>query len=435
MTLRTRIAAGIAANVALALSLAALLGRLARSLELGVVSSWAVAMLVMVPAILWSAGRIAGRVVPATNSLSDGLRALRDGDFSMRLASTGTDELATLKSHYNEVADGLRASRADLYQKELLLDTILQRTPMGVVLVDGRGHIVYSNPVARELLRDGGRLDGYALNGVVERLAPPMREAFAAGGDSIVTVRTEESDETVHLSQRTFRLNTLEHRLILVERLTGELRRKEVEVWKKAIRVINHEMNNTIAPISSLFHSARIAQSSPEHRGRLDEIHTAIEERLAFLRSFLESYARFARLPQPRKERMRWEEVITDTRALYPFRVEGDLRIELDADPAQIQQVLINLLKNALESGSAAESIAVSVRRAPEGVVFSVSDAGAGMPDDIARQALVPFFTTKPGGSGLGLALCNEIVEAHGGRMRLRTKEGEGTEVTCWLPG
>ena len=129
-----------------------------------------------------------------------------------------------------------------------------------------------------------------------------MREALASTGDAIVTVRTAEQDETFHLSQRMFRLNTLEHRLVLIERLTTELRRQEVAVWKKAIRVINHELNNTIAPISSLFHSAKLAQAHPERHDRLGEIYETIEERLAFLRTFLESYAQFARLPPPERE-------------------------------------------------------------------------------------------------------------------------------------
>ena len=260
-----------------------------------------------------------------------------------------------------------------------------------------------------------------------------MRDALTSTGDAIVTVRTSEQDETFHLSQRMFRLNTLEHRLVLIERLTTELRRQEVAVWKKAIRVINHELNNTIAPISSLFHSAKLAQSTDRH-DRLGEIYETIEERLAFLRTFLDSYAQFARLPPPRREQTSWQEILDDVRALYEFRTEGELGAEVLADRAQMQQVLINLVKNAHESGSAPAEIVVAVQRNLDGIVVRVSDRGAGMTDEVLRHALVPFYTTKPAGSGLGLALCNEIVEAHGGRLRLQASVGEGTVVTCWLP-
>jgi nitrogen fixation/metabolism regulation signal transduction histidine kinase len=255
-----------------------------------------------------------------------------------------------------------------------------------------------------------------------------MRDALASGNDGIVIIPAEQ-EETFHISQRTFRLNTLEHRLILVERLTAELRRQEVEVWKKAIRVINHEINNTIAPISSLFHSARIAQEK-DRRAQLEEIYESIDERLAFLRSFLESYAQFARLPAPRKQLTRWDDILADVRALYDFRVEGDAGAEVLVDRAQIQQVLINVVKNAHESGSDPAAITVSLQRN----VVRIADAGRGMTEDVLRQALVPFYSTKPGGTGVGLALSNEIMEAHGGRMRLEARQGGGTVVTLFLP-
>jgi signal transduction histidine kinase len=104
------------------------------------------------------------------------------------------------------------------------------------------------------------------------------------------------------------------------------------------------------------------------------------------------------------------------------------------ADRAQMQQVLINLVKNAHESGSAPSEIVVAVHRNHDGIVVRVSDRGTGMSEEVLRHALVPFYTTKPAGSGLGLALCNEIIEAHGGRLRLQATAGGGAVVTCWLP-
>jgi signal transduction histidine kinase len=231
-----------------------------------------------------------------------------------------------------------------------------------------------------------------------------------------------------------FRLNTQTHRLILLERLTPELRRQEVAVWKKAIRLMNHEINNTVAPIKSLFHSARLAQERPEHRHRLDEIYELIEERLRYLGAFLESYAQFARLAEPRKERTVWAEVFDAVRTLYPFRVEGNPQLEAVVDRAQMQQALINVVKNAHESGSPPDEVVVSIQRTANDCVLRVLDRGPGIAEEVMRHAVVPFFTTKIGGSGLGLALCNEIVEAHGGRMRLAAREGGGTVVTMWIP-
>lgn len=416
-----------------AFALAFVVLRVAATYDLPASAAWPIAIAASIPFMLWSAGKIVRYLNHALVSIDDGLRAFRDGDFSMRLNAPVRDEVTALKRLYNDVADLLRSQRTDVYQKELVLDTILQRTPMAVVLVDTGGRVAFSNAAARDLLADGKRLDGQRFSDVREQLAVSMRDALATPTDAIVTVRTAEQDETFHVTQRTFRLNTLEHRLILIERLTTELRRQEVAVWKKAIRVINHELNNTIAPISSLFHSAKLAQSMQRY-DRLGEIYETIEERLAFLRTFLESYAQFARIPLPQRTATTWREILDDVHAIYDFRAEGELGLGVVADRAQMQQVLINLVKNAQESGSAPNDIVVSVQRSVDGIVIRVSDRGAGMPDETLRQALVPFYTMKPAGSGLGLALCNEIIELHGGRLRLQSAAGEGTVVTCWLP-
>ncbi len=420
MSFRARVLLAIFGNAAIALAIAYFTG------------SYVVGLFLTLPFVFWSAGRIVRYIEWSLVSLDDGLRAFKDGDFSMRLATGRDDRTMHIKKLYNEVADVLRVQRNDVYQKELLLDTILQRTPVAVVLVTESDRVVYSNSAAREFF--GGRLDGRHFAEVAQTLVPAIREAIDSRSDAIVTVPSGERDETFHLSQRTFHLNTVEHRLVLAERLTAELRRQEVAVWKNAIRVINHELNNTIAPISSLIHSARIAQERPDRRHHLPEIYGTIEERLAFLRAFLESYAQFARLPAPRRERTQWSEILEDVAALYEFRVEGNPHEESMIDRAQMQQVVINLVKNAHESGSSPAEIVVTVQRAVEGTVLRVLDRGRGMSEDVIRQALVPFYTTKPSGSGLGLPLCNEILEAHGGRLRLQGREGGGTAVTCWVP-
>ncbi len=435
MQLRSRIILALVLNALLAFAMTFVATRVARALEMREIVAYALAMLVTLPVILWTMGRVTHYVSHTLESLDDGLRAFRDSDFSVRLATDAADESPSrVKAIYNDVAELLRSQRNDIYQKELLLDTILQRTPIGVVLVNAADRVAYSNAAARELFANGGRIDGSVFTEIVQRLAAPIRDTLTTSGSAIVTVPGEAQHETFHLTQRRFRLNTLEHRLVLVERLTAELRRQEVSVWKNAIRIINHELNNTIAPISSLVHSARLAQETPARRDMLPEIYETIEERLAFLRAFLESYAQFARLPAPSRRPMRWSAILDDVRALYDFRVEGAADEEALVDRAQMQQVLINLVKNSHESGSDPAEIVVSIQRAADGTLLRVCDRGRGISEEVMRQALIPFFTTKPSGSGLGLALSNEIIEAHGGRMRLEAREGGGTVVTCWLP-
>lgn len=430
MRLSTRIILVLAVTAIAAMAAAFAAAELDRLLPMPQPAVWALAALVVSPVVIWSARILVSRITEMHDDLGNALRSTRDGDYSLRLTVRGDREIAELKALYNELADAVRSSRREIHNKEILLDTILQRTPVGVLLLDQAERVIYSNSTARELFTAGARLDGQTLDEILRSVEPSLRDFLATTTDSLFNL----NEESFHISQRLFHLQAVRHRLILIERLTPELRRQEVNVWKKAIRMINHEINNSLAPISSLFHSARRAQEMPEHRHRLEEIYGLIDERLLFLRTFLESYAEFARLPEPRKERVAWSEVLDAVSGLYPFRVEGDPAIEVPLDRGQMQQVLINLVKNAHESGSDPAEVVVSVQRSAEDSVLRVLDRGRSMTDEVMRRALVPFYTTKPSGTGLGLPLCNEIVEAHGGSMRVSAREGGGTVVTCWLP-
>jgi nitrogen fixation/metabolism regulation signal transduction histidine kinase len=370
-------------------------------------------------------------------ALTDGVRSFRDRDFSMRLAATRGDELGELVSFYNELGDALRQERMEIYQRELLLDTVLQGTPVAIVLTGPTERVVFANRAARELLARGERLEGRVLDEALAQGGAELREALQSGGDTLFTVGSGGQEETYRGVRRTFRLHTQVHTLRLVERLTPELRRREVEVWKKTIRVMSHELNNSLAPIRSLVRSARQVLGRPEHAHRMAEIFDTVEERANHLGEFLEGYARFARLPRPTKEDVGWDDFLTGLRRFCVFMLDGTLPAAPGRfDPSQMQQALINLLKNAYEAGSPEGEVRVSVHTTADGgVVVRVADRGRGMDEDVMRRALLPFYSSKPAGSGLGLALCNEILEAHGGRLLLESREGGGTVVSCWLPG
>jgi two-component system nitrogen regulation sensor histidine kinase NtrY len=370
-------------------------------------------------------------------ALSDGVRSFRDTDFSMRLAATRRDELGELVALYNEMGDALRAERHDIYQRELLLDTVLQGAPVGIILEDRNGRVVYGNRAARDLLGARARLEGRMMADVLGGCRRELREALASPGDTLFTVGGEGEEETYRTARRVFHLNMQPNVLHLVERLTPELRRKEVEVWKRAIRVMSHELNNSLAPIRSLSHSARQAAGRPEHAALLEGILATIEERATHLAAFLEGYARFARLPQPRPEPVDWRQFLESVHAMSPFQLAAVPPAEPGwFDAVQMQQVLINLLKNAQESGSPSHEIGVSVHLTAQGEsVLRVVDRGPGMDASVMKRALLPFHSsTKQAGSGVGLALCKEIVEAHGGGLRIENRTGGGLVVTCWLP-
>lgn len=402
-------------------------------------SPWLVAAAALATGItvgLWLLGRVLGPATRTLHALRDGVRGYKDHDFSLSLAVDRKDEIGELVELYNAVGDVLRDERGNLLQKELLLETVLESTPMAIVLTQ-RDRIFFVNRAARELFVTGRRLEGQPFGSILNDCPPQMREVLESGRDALFSVEQGGSEEVYHVARRAFDLNGQRHELTMLKHLTPELRRQEVDVWKKAIRTMSHEINNSLAPIASLARSARHILDNPEHLDRLGQALDVIDERSTHLREFLESYARFARLPSPTKQEVEWSDFLEDLQGLFPFVLEG----EPPARPAffdrgQIQQVLINLLKNAQEAGSSPEEIRLTVEPlADGGVRVKVKDRGTGMTDDVMRKALLPFYTSKPTGSGLGLPLCREIVEAHGGHLRLERREGRGTTVVFWLPG
>jgi two-component system nitrogen regulation sensor histidine kinase NtrY len=395
---------------------------------------WAVALAISIPLIVVCVRLWVEPVLSLFRALSGAVAAFRDRDFSFSIVRNANDELGDLVVAHNELAQTLRQERQNLFQRELLLDTVIQNTPVALLLTEPRGHVVYGNLAARQLFNDGRRLEGLNLAEVMTQAPPGLREALSEGRDRLFTFQYEGHDETYHLSRRGFNLNGRAHSLYLLKRLTVELSRQEVATWKKVIRVISHELNNSLAPISSLAHSgAELAKRGDTER--LQKVFATIEDRARHLDSFIRGYAGFAKLPTPRPEAVDWSEFLSQLQSQYPFRLDGEIAAEPGYfDRAQMQQALINLLKNAHESGSAADEISMSMRRIPGGVRLDVSDRGSGMSEAVLTNALVPFYSTKRSGTGLGLALAREIVEAHGGRLTLSNREGGGLTVGLSLP-
>lgn len=392
------------------------------------------ALLLGLPAGLLLLSRELRPVGELLRALRDGISCLEDGDFSFRLAKTRNDELGQLIDGYNRAVAVLREERKALREQELLLETALARSPVATLLITA-GRVIYANLEAAQLLLGGGRLEGRPFAEIVGGCPPEMAEALADGGDGLFAVERDGDVETYHIAQRFFTLDQRRHQLVLLRRLTSELDRQEARMWKKVIRVISHELNNSLAPVSSLVHSAGVALAKPEPQERLPRIFAAIEERLVHLRGFLEGYARFARLPQPVKEKVEWRAFLGRIRELFPCRLEGEPGAAQGFfDPVLLEQVLINLLKNAAEAAPGKE-IVVRLQAAPQGgTLLQVLDRGPGMDGDLLRGAMLPFFTTKKTGTGVGLPLCREILAEHGGRLSIRNREGGGLAVTCFLP-
>ena len=396
--------------------------------------AWVIALLVALPLLWIVIHRLTAPRMQLIQALTDGIDSLKDSDFSVSVAGSQSDELGDLVRAHNDLGSVLRTERQTLYQRELLLDTVIQTTDIALVLTNRNGTIVYSNAAARQLFNKGKPINGFEFTELLTELPQAFREAVAGERGGLFTLESDEP-ETWHLSQEAFTLNAQPHRLFLFKQLTQELGRQEVATWKKVIRVISHELNNSLAPISSLAHSGRTVLSRDGGNEQLLTIFTTIEERSGHLKNFIESYARFARLPAPRPQPVDWPAFLETLRNTVEYRFSGPVPdILCEVDPAQFEQVLINLLKNAHESGSPRDQVTLGIEQYPTSTVFVIADGGGGMSETVLQSALLPFYSTKKSGTGLGLPLCREIVEAHGGRLSLANLPGRGLEVRIGLP-
>ncbi|WP_394132409.1 sensor histidine kinase [Shewanella maritima] len=413
-------------------------------------------------------------------SLEIGLLNLKDNEFSAALHTYGEPQLDAIAELYNHAAAKMRDERQYIYQRELMLDKVIQNSPNVMMLVDDHQRILYANDAARHLFNKGVRIEGMALTELVVELPQGLRQALASEQEGLFAVHGDDADadeasaaeslneaelERWHISRGSFNQNNQQHHLILLKQLTKELNRQEVAVWKKVIRIISHELNNSVAPIASMVNSGRLL-TKDQQNSKLELIFDTIESRTSHLSQFISHYAQFAKLPLPDRKVVDWAGLVAQLQQQYRFRLlrpivpelletqmfeshseenmhqsqvgqNANVYQQVLLDSVQLEQVLINLLKNAHESGSSPDEITLDIRylsQPMQGVLITLDDAGSGMPSEVLAQALLPFYSTKQSGTGIGLPLCREIVEAHGGHMSMKNREQGGLSVSLWLP-
>jgi nitrogen fixation/metabolism regulation signal transduction histidine kinase len=366
-------------------------------------------------------------------ALEVGLLNFKDGEYSSTLACHSDDEFGALCALFNATADTLRAEKQWLHQRELMLDKVLQTSPDVLLLVDSDNRIVFSNYQARHFFNASHRLEGDSLDILLKDKPTALGEMMQDSKEGLFTLPIEDKGvETWHIAKGTFLLNNHPHRLFILKQMTRELNRQEVTVWKKVIRVISHELNNSLGPISSLLHSGKIV-GNQNGDPRLVRVFKTIEERIDHLNQFVQGYGKFAKLPAPVFDIVNWNDVLAQLKQQFSFQLSMSEHIELRADSVQLEQLLINLLKNAHESGGDAQCVELAIYQNATQVIIEVLDNGKGMSESVMANALVPFYSTKATGSGLGLALCREITDAHRGHLVIQNRQEKGLCVRVVL--
>lgn len=377
------------------------------------------------------------RVVRPLQTISNLLAALREGDYSIRArGASDEDALGEAIFEVNALGESLREQRLGAMEATALLRTVMAEIDVAIFAFDA-GHRL------RLINRAGERLVGRAAERALGRDAAELGLEVCLAGDPVRTVDVEFPGGAGRWGVRrgAFREHGERHQLLVVSDLSRELREEERQAWRRIIRVIGHELNNSLAPIKSIAASLESLLASDTRADDWEEDQrrglAVIGSRAEALNRFMQAYAALARLPQPNLRPVEAGDWVRRVCALES-RLQVDVRpgpkVVIAADGDQLDQALINLVRNATDaSRETGGGVAVAWEVDGEWLEVRVEDEGPGL--SATANLFVPFFTTKPGGSGIGLVLSRQIAEAHGGTLTLENRDDTtGCVATMRLP-
>ena len=370
-------------------------------------------------------------------TMSNLLAALREGDYSIRARGARADDaLGEVLLEINQLGETLRKQRLGAFEATALLRTIMAEIDVAVFTFDPERRLRLVNRAGENLLRQ-------PIDKLLGRRASDLGLAVCldADEDAPLTLDFPGASGRWGVRKSAFREHGLPYELLVLTDLSRTLREEERIAWQRLVRVLGHEINNSLAPIKSIAGSLEsLLRRDPPPPDWQDDARSGlsvIATRADALSRFMQAYARLARLPPPQKEAIDLGELVRRVVSLetrMPVRVVDSPALTLNADAAQIEQLLINILHNAVDASlETGGEVTIRWRAVADCSEVVVRDQGPGIMNP--GNLFVPFFTTKPGGSGIGLALSRQIAEAHGGSLSLTNRnDRKGCEALLRLP-
>jgi PAS domain S-box-containing protein len=387
---------------------------------------------------LWTAAYARRRVVRPLQVIANLLAGLREGHFTMRARGDEVeDDLAVVLREINALGDTLESQRLGAVEADALHRRVMEEIALAVFAFDAGG-------VLRLVNRTGERLLGHPAEKLIGRSAEALGLAESLTGPASRTLERVFPGGSAgrwEVRRSTFRQEGRPHDLLVMADLSRALREEERQVWQRLVRVLSHEINNSLAPIKSLAGTmASLLAREPRPADWEDDLRTGlavIDARSDALSRFMSSYARLARLPPPTLGAVdvaAWVARVASLDHQVPVRVVGGPEVVIRADADQLEQLLINLVKNAVEAvGTGGGAVTIGWEVQDRALELWVRDEGPGLGS--TGNLFVPFFTTKPSGSGIGLVFSRQVAEAHGGGLTLQNRtDRTGCEARLVLP-
>ena len=388
-------------------------------------------------------------LVNLTNKkLTEFLLNIRYDDYEAHYSSeTGEPTQNALSGAFNLITDKFRHMRQEKEAQYHFLNNIVENVDTGLICFEDSGDTLLMNPALRKVLHKSYIPNLASIAKVDEKLHEAM-VALPSGEKTTVQMRTGQEVADLAIRKSTMKIGGQRLHLYALSDIRNELEAQEMAAWQKLIRILTHEIMNTVAPVASLASTAdamivKETSMDPETR---EEIHMAvrtIQKRSEGLLDFTEKYRSLTKIPEPKFTDVDLKELLDRCIVLFSARIhEQEVAVEkyfphqpvvINADPALLDQAIINLIKNALDAleNRAHPKLQIAIRKQSEGkTAIEIADNGPGISEEVQDQIFVPFFTTKESGSGIGLSLARQIIHMHRGTISCTSEETKGTLFT-----
>ena len=380
------------------------------------------------------------KVVKPLDTIANGMDLLREQDFSSRLKSVGQLEADRIVDIFNRMMQQLKEERLRLREQNHFLDLLISVSPMGVVILTFDGKVSMANKAALKFLEVD--TEENMLNKGMEDLKTPLAEEMSRlPKDTTETIRLSDS-HIYRCSRLSFVDRGFAHPFFLIESLTSEVMKAEKKAYEKVIRMIAHEVNNSVAGITSTLDTVDDALQTMDDTDDLREVMKVCVERGYSLSRFITRFADVVKIPEPQLEEVRLNDRISACERFLENICQDhqvDLRMDLceenpwvKMDTSLFEQVLINMVKNSVESIE--ENGIITLRTSASPVMLEVADTGRGISKEVETKLFTPFFSTKPNGQGIGLIFIREVLMKHGCSFSLRTYEDGITRFRIMFP-